>query len=126
MKFSQPLLDFTTAPVAPQTVTMAPSAIQSRRSGVRAARAKATPQMVEYRALLERAPITDQEAARALGWYVSTVNARRGDWLEALPGCIGARGRVSVTHPNGRKSSRTLWVWCGKHELVGDHAAVSA
>lgn len=98
----------------PARVTMAPSAIESRRSGLRAARQKATPQMAEYRALLESVDVlTDQEAAKRLGWPLSTVCGRRNDWLDARPGCIGARGRVSVTHPDGRKSSRTLWTWCG-------------
>lgn len=109
---NHPMLDFTSAPVAPARLTMAPEAVTSRRSGLRAARAKATPQMTEYRALLERrGPLTDMDAAAALGWFVSTVNGRRNDWLDMRPGCIGARGRVSVTHPDGRKTSRTLWTW---------------
>jgi len=96
---------------APQRVTMAPSAIASRRSGLRAARQKATPQMAEYRALLMLGPLTDQGAAQKLGWPLATICGRRNDWLDMQPGCIGARGRVSVTHPDGRKSSRTLWTW---------------
>lgn len=99
----------------PQRVTMAPSAVQSRRSGLRAARQKATPQMAEYRALLiERGPLTDQDASTALGWPIATTNGRRGDWLARHPGSICASGRVSVTHPDGRKTSRTLWTWCAQ------------
>lgn len=97
---------------APQRVTMAPSAIESRRSGLRASRQKGTPQMLEYRALLLAVgPLTDQDASLALGWPIATTNARRGDWLARNPGSIGARGRVQVTHPDGQKSSRTLWAW---------------
>jgi len=119
MKPSQPFLDF--APVAPQRVTMAPSAIEARRSGLRAARAKATPQMAEYRAVLEQCgPLSDQEAARILGYPLATICGRRNDWMNAMPGCIGVRGRVSVTHPDGRKSSRTLWLWCGQNDSSGD------
>lgn len=106
----QPTLDFTTAPRAQQAVTMAPSARESRRSGLRAAREKGTPQMLAYReALIAIGPATDHDVARKLGWMLSVVNGRRNDWLDMTPGCIGARGRVQVTHPDGTKTSRTLW-----------------
>lgn len=105
-------LDFSAAPVAPQAVTMAPSARESRRSGLRAARAKATPQMAEYRALLERrGPMTDQDAANALGWPLSTVNGRRNDWINMRRGSVVDRGRVVIIHPDGSRTSRTRWVF---------------
>jgi hypothetical protein len=113
MKPSQPFLDFT-APVAPQRVTMAPSAIEARRSGLRAARANATPQMAEYRAVLEQCgPLSDHEAARILGWPLATVCGRRNDCIQLWRECIGTSGRIHVTHPDGRQSSRTLWAWIG-------------
>lgn len=115
----QPLLDFTAAQVAPQRITMEPAAIQSRRSGLRAARAKATPQMHEYKACLKAiGPASDQEISRVLGWPIATTNARRGDWLEMQPGCIGTRGRMQITHPDGRKTSRTLWCWVGQEHTA--------
>ena len=95
-------------PPAPQRVTMAPSAIESRRSGLRAARAKGTPQMLAYRALLERrGPMTDQDAANALGWPLSTVNGRRNDWINMRRGSVVDRGRVAIIHPDGSRTSRS-------------------
>ena len=107
---SQPFLDFTAT--APQSATMSPTAREARKSGLAVARAKAPRQMNEYKAaLVAYGPASDHEIARVLGWPLQTVNARRGDWLAHQPGCIGSRGRIQVVHPDGHKSSRTLWVF---------------
>jgi len=106
MKPSQPFLDFTAAPVAPQRVTMAPTAIEARRSGLRAAREKMPAQLREYLTCLRAiGPASDHEVARVLGLPVSTVNARRADAGRQ----VEAHGRIMVTHPDGKRSSRTLW-----------------
>lgn len=90
----------------PQSVTMAPSAIEARRSGLRVARAKAPTQLREYLACLKAiGPASDHKVARVLGLPVSTVNARRAD----AGSQVEAWGRVQVTHPDGKRSSRTLW-----------------
>lgn len=74
------LLGLFDAPVAPQRVTMEPSARQSRRSGLAVARSKTPPQMAEYRAALKAyGPASDHEIARVLGWPLATCCGRRND-----------------------------------------------
>lgn len=97
---------------APQSVTVSPTAREARKSGLRVARAKAPTQMLEYVAALRQCgPASDHEIARVLSLPLSTVNARRADASQAYPGRIVAAGRVQVTHPDGSRSSRTLWRW---------------
>lgn len=106
------LLNFDAAPFAPQSVTMAPSAREARRSGLLVARAKMPTQLREYLACLKQlGKASDQEIARVLGWALSCVNGRRADAQHMYPGRIIAAGRVQVTHPDGRRTSRTLWSW---------------
>lgn len=100
--------------IAPSRVLMSPVVRAARKSGLRVARAKAPTQMLEYRdCLKQNGPATDHEMARDLGWPIATVNARRADLNNHQPGCVEALGRVIVTHPDGKRSSRTLWRWAG-------------
>ena len=93
------------APVASQAVTVSPSAIQARRSGLRRARSL-TGQCARYLAALAvHGPATDQRMAEVLGWQLSVVNARRADCGESVEAC----GRERVTFATGRSTTRTLW-----------------
>jgi hypothetical protein len=95
--------------VAPSSVTMAPAAIQSRRSG----RARHTGQrqptrsMLAYRdALRACQPATDHRVTACGGLALSAVNGRRNDWLALDPTCIDAVDRVQS---EGYHVTRTRW-----------------
>lgn len=92
-----------------QQLTMQyPSAVVSRRSGLRRAREVGQTLRERYRALLrERGPMSDHDAAAVLGVLSTTVGARRIELMAADPGCIESAGRQS--QPYG--VSRTCWRW---------------
>jgi hypothetical protein len=84
-----------------------PSAVVSRRSGLRRARQTGATLRDLYLALLEAHPqgLTDHEAAALLGVLSTTAGARRGELMAARPGLIEACGRVAQPH----MVSRTVW-----------------
>jgi hypothetical protein len=86
-----------------------PSAVVSRRSGLRRARHAGETLRERYLALLAKYPdgLTDQDAASLLGPHMlsTTVGARRKELMTAQPGLIESCGRV--TQPN--TVSRTKW-----------------
>lgn len=85
-----------------------PSAVASRRSGLRAARQTAPTLRERYTALLrERGALSDHEAAALLGKLSTTIGARRIELMDADPGCIEPAGRLMG--PGG--VSRTAWRW---------------
>jgi hypothetical protein len=111
---TQGALDFTAAPKPGQAETMAPSAIQARRSGRRRAKATIDASMAAYRdVLIASGPLTDHAAAEALGWPLSSVNARRGDWESVRPGAVVAAGRIKQAWARGKSTTRTVWAWAG-------------
>lgn len=102
--------------LAPTSLTMAPTAVQARRQS-RPAPSGITEAMRDYAAALQRIePATDHEVSallrRELGitdplnarWSLTTINARRNDWLKLDPICIEAVGRERA----GR-AWRTRW-----------------
>lgn len=84
-----------------------PSAVESRRSGLRRARQTGETLRERYLALLEAHPegLTDHDAAARLGVLSTTAGARRLELMAARPGLIEACGRVA--QPN--TVSRTRW-----------------
>ena len=92
-----------------QQLTMQdPSAAVSRRSGLRRARQVGETLRERYVALLrERGPLSDHDAADALGVLSTTVGARRLELMAAMPGCIESVGR----QPQAHGVSRTVWRW---------------
>lgn len=92
-----------------QQLTMQyPSAVVSRRSGLRRARQIGETLRERYVALLrERGPLSDHDAAAVLGVLSTTVGARRKELMDAQPGCIEAIGRVRQAYG----VSRTAWRW---------------
>ncbi len=102
---TQPSLNF-----AGQAETMAPSAVQSRRSGRRRAKATICASMAAYRdVLIAHAPLTDHAAAELLGWPLSSVNARRNDWNAWRPETVVAAGRIKQVWARGKSTTRTVW-----------------
>ena len=91
-----------------QLVMQYPSAVVSRRSGLRRARQMGETLRERYATLLrDRGPLSDHEAAAVLGVLSTTVGARRLELMAAAPGCIESVGRKP--QPNG--VSRTSWRW---------------
>lgn len=91
-----------------QLTFQTPSAVVSRRSGLRRARQVGETLRERYVALLQkRGPLSDHDAAAALGVLSTTVGARRIELMAADPGCIESAGRAS--RPYG--VSRTCWRW---------------
>lgn len=92
-----------------QQLTMQyPSAVVSRRSGLRRAREVGQTLRERYAALLrERGPLSDHDAAAVLGVLSTTVGARRLELMAADPGCIESAGRA----PQPYGVSRTTWRW---------------
>lgn len=94
-----------------QQLTMQyPSAVVSRRSGLRRARQVGETLRDRYKALLQASgPLSDHEAAAVLNVLSTTVGARRKELMDAIPGCIEAVGRMAQPHG----VSRTRWRWNG-------------
>jgi hypothetical protein len=92
-----------------QQLTMQyPAAVRSRRSGLRRARRVGETLRERYAQLLrDRGPLSDHDAAAALGVLSTTVGARRSELMAARPGCIESAGRQA--QPYG--VSRTVWRW---------------
>lgn len=102
------------APVAPSTVTMAPSAIEARQSGRVRAVGSITASMARYRdALIAHGPCTDQELEQRAGMPLSAINARRNDWHDADPNAVVAHDRVHQQWASGRVTTRVVWRWNG-------------
>lgn len=98
------------APLAPSSATMAPAAVQARRSGraTQTGQRQPTRSMLAYRDALRRVqPATDHAVAEAAGLPLASVNGRRNDWLAMDPVCIDAVDRVPALW-NGI-GSRTRW-----------------
>lgn len=84
----------------------------ARTSGRRRAAEMGTTLRERYRDLLiAEGPLTDHQSAERLGVLSTTAGARRIEWMEELPGCIEAAGRVRETFAQGRPVSRTAWRW---------------
>lgn len=101
-------------PVAPSAVSMAPSAVEARRSGRVRAVGAVTASMARYRdALREHGPCTDQELERRSGIPLSAICARRNDWHDADPDAVVAVDRVTQRWASGRTTTRVVWKWNG-------------
>ena len=98
-------------------LTVAPSAIVSRRSGRQRVVTSIYGRMARYRDLVQSAgPLTDHEAAERLRVPLSAVNAARGDWQcwaenHGIASPVVAVDRVRQTWGRGRCTSRVRWGW---------------
>lgn len=101
----------------PDLWSVAPSAVQARRSGRQRGVQTLRSRMVRYRDyLLARGPQTDHDAAEALDCPLSVVNAIRGDWKlyaehHGIPNPVVASGRVKQVWAKGKSTTRTTWRW---------------
>ncbi len=110
---TQPRLDWDTPP---QRVTMAPSAVQARRSGRQRVASSINTRMARYRVAITACPLTDHEAAGTLHTPLSCVNATRGDWKtwaehHGLPCPVVAVERVRQDWGSGHPTTRVRWGW---------------
>ena len=94
-----------------QRVTMAPSAIEARRSGRRSV--SISREMLRYRnALIRYQPATDLEIAVMLGCGVSSCCGRRGDWNATVP--LDRPLVVAVDRVKRGRASQSRWAWAGQ------------
>lgn len=101
-------------------VTVAPSAIQARRSGRVRVVSTINARMEHYRnaITLGGGPMTDHEAAAWLGKPLSVICAIRGDWKawaehHGRPCPVVAVSRERKDWGSGAATSRVRWGWQG-------------
>jgi hypothetical protein len=107
---TQARLDWDSAPLATQLVTVPPVVRAARASGRQVGHTSAG--MRAYRdALIEHGPATDRQIATVLRWGVSSCCGRRGDWNDLAP--AGQPWVVAVDRVKVGTASQCRWMWVG-------------